>query len=241
MLVSFTVSTIWAVDNNNIRIDRLTHQLVAPQGHSYQWYFEGNLIEGEISANLKPDKSGKYKVVITDQDKNSITKNISVAVEENSIIQIFIIGDSTVANYGSSAYPFAGWGQVFQHFFDDTKVSTQNRARGGRSSRSFYEEGLWDNVVAELATGNYVFIQFGHNDRDYSKEERYTSPEDYKTYLAIYINDSRALGAIPVLVSPMNMNSTSNVFTEYRAAMLEVAEKYGCTLYRPEPKIIRLL
>lgn len=135
--------------------------------------------------------------------------------------QIFVIGDSTAANYGVSKYPQAGWGQTLQYFFDDSSLEVMNRARGGRSSRNFYSEiGLWDEVIQEIDTGDYLFIQFGHNDRDNSPDkDRYTSPEDFEGYLANFVTEARAKGAIPVLVSPMVMNAyrdgvLRNVFTE---------------------------
>lgn len=147
--------------------------------------------------------------------------------------RIFIIGDSTVANYGSSYYPQKGWGQVLQYYFNETDVEVVNRARGGRSSKSYYSEvGVWDEVLKEMTTGDYLFIQFGHNDRDFSKAERYTPPADFEVYLTNYVNESRAKGAIPVLISPMIMNAYNgdilrNVFTEngndYRASMEKVA------------------
>ncbi|MDP5032761.1 GDSL-type esterase/lipase family protein [Paraglaciecola sp.] len=147
--------------------------------------------------------------------------------------RVYVIGDSTVANYGASYYPQKGWGQLLQLFFKDTDIEVVNRARGGRSSRSYYTEaGVWDAVLAEINSGDYLLIQFGHNDRDFSKAERYTPPADYETYLTNYVNEARAKGAIPVLVSPMIMNAYNgdvlrNVFTEtgndYRGAMLKVA------------------
>ncbi|KXI27357.1 GDSL-type esterase/lipase family protein [Paraglaciecola hydrolytica] len=147
--------------------------------------------------------------------------------------QIYIIGDSTVANYGASYYPQKGWGQVLQHFFKNREVEVVNRARGGRSSRSFYSEvGLWDEVLKELDSGDYLLIQFGHNDRDWSEETRFTPPADFEQYLANYVNEARAKGVTPILVSPMVMNAYNgdvlrNVFTEdgndYRGSMAKVA------------------
>lgn len=148
--------------------------------------------------------------------------------------KIYIIGDSTVATYRESDYPMTGWGQVLQLFFETDSIEVVNRAIGGRSSRSFWEEGRWDEVTALLDSNDYVFIQFGHNDRDFTKPERYTDTADYKDYLRIYVNETRDKGATPVLVSPMVMNAWAgttlrNVFTEgendYRGAMLEVAEE----------------
>jgi len=147
-------------------------------------------------------------------------------------VKIYIIGDSTVCNYNASQYPMTGWGQVFAHFFKAQSVEIINRAIGGRSSRMFYTEGRWDGIGALLSEGDYVFIQFGHNDRDYSKAERYTDTADFKRYLRLYVEETRAKGAVPVLVSPMNMNAWNGdvlreVFCEgandYRGAMVEVA------------------
>ncbi len=160
---------------------------------------------------------------------------ITFVTAQSSAYKIFIIGDSTVCNYAESKYPWAGWGQVLSYFFKSGSVVIENAAIGGRSSKSFYVEGRWTtNVKSQLKPGDYVFIQFGHNDRDYSKEERYADTTTYKSYLRLYVNESRDKGAIPVFVSPMNMNtwngtSLREVFTErdkgadYRGAMINVA------------------
>ena len=72
---------------------------------------------------------------------------------------LFIVGDSTARNQAD-----LGWGDHFAHYFDTTKINIANRARAGRSSRSYYNEGLWANVLAEMKPGDYVLIQMGHND-----------------------------------------------------------------------------
>jgi lysophospholipase L1-like esterase len=72
---------------------------------------------------------------------------------------IFLVGDSTARNQAD-----LGWGDHFAHFFDTTKINIANRARAGRSSRSYYNEGLWANILAEVKPGDYVLIQMGHND-----------------------------------------------------------------------------
>src|SRR5947209_4049910 len=74
---------------------------------------------------------------------------------------LFIIGDSTVNN-GTKGQQ--GWGTPIAGLFDKTKIKVDNRARGGRSSRSFLTEGLWDKLLAEMQPGDFVLIQFGHND-----------------------------------------------------------------------------
>lgn len=78
---------------------------------------------------------------------------------------LFIIGDSTVKNgRGDGANQQWGWGSFFWQFFDTTKISIENHALGGRSSRTFMEEGLWGKVIEAVRPGDFVIIQFGHND-----------------------------------------------------------------------------
>ena len=74
---------------------------------------------------------------------------------------IFVVGDSTANNHANGGL---GWGDPFINYFDATKVNVLNRARGGRSSRTYMTEGLWDKVVDEMKKGDFVLIQFGHND-----------------------------------------------------------------------------
>lgn len=146
--------------------------------------------------------------------------------------RIVIIGDSTVQSYDSARYyPEAGWGQMLGHFFQPGTVTIDNRAIAARSSRSFYEEGRWAAIVPTLKAGDFVFIQFGHNDRG-GDATRYADTSTFKAYLGKYITESRAKGALPVLVTPMNQNTWSGGtltrgFTEgaknYRGAMMNVA------------------
>src|SRR5262245_47329962 len=86
---------------------------------------------------------------------------VASAQKPNELPTLFIIGDSTVSNSDSGAQ---GWGNVIGEYFDKAKINVQNRARGGRSSRTYFTEGLWDKVVAEIKPGDFVLIGFGHND-----------------------------------------------------------------------------
>lgn len=117
-------------------------------------------------------------------------------------IKVWLIGDSTMSNKEIKAYPETGWGMPFKYFFDSTVV-VDNRAKNGRSTKSFLEEGLWKPVVENLSEGDYVFIQFGHNDEGKEKVGRYTTPDEYKANLVKYINESRSKKAIPVLITPV--------------------------------------
>jgi lysophospholipase L1-like esterase len=88
------------------------------------------------------------------------SKTTSSLVRDPKLPTLFIVGDSTL----NSNAPLRGWGQELAQFFDLSKINVVNRAIGGRSSRTFQNEGRWDKVLAELKKGDFVIIQFGHND-----------------------------------------------------------------------------
>ncbi len=137
---------------------------------------------------------------------------------------LFLIGDSTVNN---RSFGQQGWGTPIAGRFDQTKINVVNRARGGRSSRTFYTEGLWSNVVAELKAGDFVIMQFGHNDGGSLRTNRRASlkgigdeteeiggtnnvPKEvvhtFGWYLRQYIRDTRAKGATPIVCSLIPRN-----------------------------------
>jgi lysophospholipase L1-like esterase len=152
-------------------------------------------------------------------------------------IKLYVIGDSTASAYGADTYPRAGWAQVFHDFFNKEKVIIENRARSGRSSKSFYNEGLWKPVYSALKKGDYVFIQFGHNDSKKEDQNRYTEPfTDYKKYLKIYADNAREKHAVPVLLTPVHRNSWTNdgkikdTHGDYPKAMRELAAELDAPL-----------
>jgi rhamnogalacturonan acetylesterase len=142
---------------------------------------------------------------------------------------LFLIGDSTVNN---STKGQTGWGQVIGPYFDDTKIKVVNRAIGGRSSRSFQAEGRWDKVLEELRPGDFVLVQFGHNDgvnpRDPKEDIRgrgslrgtgdetaeVVNATNGKTetvhtfgwYMRKYVRDAKAKGATPIVCSLVPRN-----------------------------------
>lgn len=97
-------------------------------------------------------------------------------------VKIFVAGDSTGQSYRDSYAPQAGWGQMLHMFFDDT-VIIENRAMAGRSLKSFFNEGRWGSILNDAQAGDYVIIQFGHNEGAYNKPERYISHEDFAVML----------------------------------------------------------
>jgi lysophospholipase L1-like esterase len=128
----------------------------------------------------------------------------TISVEEKSLppITIFMIGDSTMANKKNpDTNPERGWGQLLNQFFNE-KVTVKNHAVNGRSTKSFRELNHWQSVYDSLQAGNYVFIQFGHNDGKETDPVRYTNPQtSYRYNLIRYVEETRAKGAIPILFS----------------------------------------
>jgi len=139
---------------------------------------------------------------------------------------LWIVGDSTVHNPNRGQ---CGWGDVIADRFDVSRINIVNRARGGRSSRTFQTEGMWDQVLAEAKRGDFVLIQFGHNDGgplsgdnrergsirgtgDETKEVTLTlKPNEgkkevvhtYGWYMGKYADDARAKGLVPIICTPI--------------------------------------
>ena len=115
-------------------------------------------------------------------------------------ITVYLIGDSTISVKDPQAYPETGWGMPFSLFFDSS-VTVDNRAKNGRSTKTFISENLWQPVAQNLKSGDYVFIQFGHNDEVKTKKS-YTTEEEFQANLKRYVAESRSKKAIPVLITP---------------------------------------
>jgi DNA sulfur modification protein DndE len=116
--------------------------------------------------------------------------------------QLFMIGDSTMADKPLDL-PERGWGMVLPPYFTDPSV-VHNHAVNGRSTKSFIDEGRWAKVVSELQPGDFVIIQFGHNDEKKEDPKRYTDPAtSYRDNLRRFIRESRAKGATPILATPV--------------------------------------
>ena len=136
---------------------------------------------------------------------------VLTAFQQDKVTTIFIIGDSTAANKDiSGGKQERGWGMALQCYFDDN-ILVDNHAVNGRSSLSFIREGRWDKVLEKIRPGDYVIIQFGHNDEK-SGEKRHTDPGSTFDYImAKYVRETREKGGIPVL---MNCVVRRNFFTK---------------------------
>lgn len=145
---------------------------------------------------------------------------------------IHLMGDSTMAPKDlSGANPERGWGMMFPNFLDD-EVEVINYARNGRSTKSFVDRGHWDEVKSRLKSGDYVFIQFGHNDAKEDDPERYAAPWGaYQDTLRMFVRTVRNAGATPVLLTPVTRRWFKesgfdfNCHKDYPAAMRQVAEE----------------
>ncbi len=127
-----------------------------------------------------------------------------MGLDNTKPLNIHMIGDSTMANKDTLGSPERGWGMALPGFFDPARVVIENHAVNGRSTKSFIDEGRWDAVVAKLRPGDYVFIQFGHNDEKTEDPARYAPPYGAYTYnLTRFVRETRAAGAWPVLMTPI--------------------------------------
>lgn len=174
--------------------------------------------------------------------------------EKKRPVKVFLVSDSTCANYElednyqTRRYPLTGWGEVFQQFFrkDSLKlvsglinadsVIVDDRAKGGRSTRTFFQEGRWRAIYNELLPGDLVFIQFGHNDSAKDRTESYVDIEGYKEFLRLYVLQTRQKGGIPILLTPVTRNNPwedgvlKSSHGEYPQAVKVIAEEMNALM-----------
>jgi len=155
------------------------------------------------------------------QDQNSQTATTEQQPINPKLPTIFVVGDSTANNHANGGL---GWGDPFIAYFDPNKVNVLNRARGGRSSRTFITEGLWEKVLAEMKQGDYVLIQFGHNDAgaindatrargslpgsggetqeiDNILTKQHETVHTFGWYMRKMVGEAKAKGATPIVLS----------------------------------------
>lgn len=220
--------------------------------------FTACLVDGRLNLKFLADSSA------TEEESASV-KNVYVSkVEVEQITRekgdkptVFIASDSTVQTYDDNYYPQTGWGQVLYNFFnggdnvneyecDDCDYSqaqtyetdsviVENRAIGGRSSKSFVEEGKLDDLLEDVKPGDYVLVQWGHNDATAARPNRYVSTDDFEDWLQYYVDGVEQRGGTCILVTPVARRSYTtdedgNVsfksdFEAYRQIMLKMGEE----------------
>jgi lysophospholipase L1-like esterase len=130
-----------------------------------------------------------------------LTLSFQALSQDTTRTTLHLVGDSTMSDKSNLAYPERGWGQLLPSYMS-AELDIKNHAANGRSTRRFIDEGRWGVVLSELNKGDYVLVQFGHNDQKKTDPKRYASVEkDYPEFLQRYIKDVRDKGAIPMLAS----------------------------------------
>ncbi|WP_099470068.1 rhamnogalacturonan lyase family protein [Konateibacter massiliensis] len=198
------------------------------------------------------------------ETKTVYVKSISLEKLENEAGNkptIYLASDSTVQTYETYEYPKTGWGQELVNFFgtfveereaencdysqsqvyETENVIIENRAIGGRSSKSFIEEGKLDDLLEDIKPGDYLFVQWGHNDATYSRPNRWVSSEDFEQWIQYYVDGAAQRGATCVLVTPIARLSYKTTasgeldtfvcdFEAYRNVMKKIAEEQNIPL-----------
>lgn len=150
---------------------------------------------------------------------------------------VYLIGDSTMADKPQpDKNPERGWGQLLPEFMADG-VTVENHAAGGRSTRSFVAESRWSAVLDKLQPGDWVVIQFGHNDQKQKQPALYTDPaSDFPQFLEKFVREAQAKGAKPVLATPIYRRyfnadgSPKSSLGPYAAATQSVAKRLGVSV-----------
>lgn len=179
-----------------------------------------DIADGEIQLNLALPADGNpvVKAYIWDMETLqplSYSWETANDNKEGSPVTIYMCGDSTMENVNLAAkvgkteeelqMMQTGWGEVLQKQFDENYVKVNNNySKGGKSSKSFYDEGRLHSILEQIQPGDYLFIQFGHNDSKKNEAQNFTSLGEagtYRQYLTRYVEGARSRGAIPVLVT----------------------------------------
>lgn len=178
--------------------------------------------------------------------------------EAKKIPTLFLASDSTVQTYDQYYYPQTGWGEVLYRFFTDAElvreyrpdgstyshcrayglpgVVIENRAIGGRSARSFYLEGKLSELLSRAARGDFIMIQFGHNDCTKARPNRYSDPDGYKSYIRRYVKSALSRGILPILVTPVSRRNCGEdgvfapSFAEYSEKLSELSSEFDVPL-----------
>lgn len=183
-----------------------------------------NAADGDIEINytLPNEDDLTVKAFVWNGDLEPIAHEYAVSTKPKKNFTIYVAGDSIcattnkAANHDPATTQY-GWGEVVGQLFDDSYVAVDNHAMGGRSSRSFIDEGRLQNIIEKIQPGDYLFIKFGHNDQKPAEPEKYTTlGEDgtYRKYLQMYVDAARDKGAIPVLVTSIYRRRFSDGVSE---------------------------
>lgn len=209
--------------------------LEIPRGEVRTIEFTTNVRNPEMESGrkvrLKPREIGHFnwdkKLSIEFSGDNPAISSVEIS-HNDSAVTVFLAGNSTVTDQRYE--PYSAWGQMLPVFFKPALVSVANHAESGEALKSFVTEGRLEKLMDQIRPGDYLLIQFAHNDQK-PRSSAYSPPfSDYQDYLRRYIRETRERGAIPVLVTPMlrrNFDDNGRVVNthgDYPESMRQVAE-----------------
>jgi lysophospholipase L1-like esterase len=171
-------------------------------------------------------KSGIYAVLI------AVSFAFLAGTQKSPVL--YLIGDSTMADKEKLYLPERGWGQLLPELFTN-EIIIENHAKNGRSTRSFIYEGRWDSVSNKFNQGDFVIIQFGHNDASIAKTERYATPVEYEYNLRKFVKETRLKNAIPILATSIvrrNFNE-NNEFTDTHGEYPDIVRRIAADMNVP--------
>ena len=166
-----------------------------------------------------------------------------MAFGKKETTRVFLAGDSTMSYKLPEDAPETGWGMIIPEYFDTTAVRFENHAVNGRSTKSFRSLGHWEKMIARVQSGDYVFLQFGHNDSKISDSTRYAPAQTaYRANLTQFIAEIRAKGGKPVLFTPVDRRKFDknggfvDQHGEYPGVVRELADQLKVSLIDLEQK-----
>lgn len=226
-------------------------EVLVERGKEKEVKFAVPVYTGELRISILPGFLSALSDEVTEGDVyiKEITITECAAKEPATKPTLFLASDSTVQPYGEKNYPQTGWGQPLYLFFGPEregedrhpadriielpKIIINNRAIAGRSSRSFIEEGRLDELLLAINKGDFVLIQWAHNDDNRVRPNRYVSPEDYPRFINYYVSGIEQRGGTPILVTAVTMRNCdwnenrefTIAFPEYRDALIKLANE----------------
>lgn len=222
---SSTDQIICCKANDVLRLNKV----VVPAGKSETFDFDLCSIE-ETTRLVFYIPDAEDVINITDLKYKELPKK-----DSSDVPSIFLASDSTVSIYKEEWAPQTGWGQVLPSFTKELPVI--NKAIGARSSKSFILEGRWEEILELANPGDYVLIQFGHNDATPIRPNRYCTPTEYKSLLKKYVDSCNARDIIPVIITPVSMRVWDDnkkcfpmSFSEYRDQCFVLSVETGVTV-----------
>jgi lysophospholipase L1-like esterase len=210
--------------------------VLIPEGETRTIEFSTNVrypeVDSGLVVRLKPGEIGNLnwdrQLSVEFSGTNIAISSVEIVPDEKAIT-LYLAGNSTVTDQRYE--PYSAWGQVLPVFFKPGVVSVANHAESGEALKSFVAENRLDKLMQTMRPGDYLFIQFGHNDQK-TQSPAYAAPfGDYQEYLRKFIREARVRGAIPVLVTPMlrrkfdDKGHIINTHGDYPEAMRQVAEE----------------